>query len=128
MKIEVSNGEILDKITILVIKSKKITDPIKLKNINNELDELKSFLDVVGYESNSTVNSLVKELESVNEKLWNVEDKLRDKERSKQFDDEFIKLARDVYFTNDERAKIKKNLNEVTNSKLVEEKSYQKYD
>ena len=128
MKIEVSNGEILDKITILVIKSKKITDLTKLKNINNELDELKSFLDVVGYESNSTVNSLVKELESVNEKLWNVEDKLRDKERSKQFDDEFIKLARDVYFTNDERAKIKKHLNEVTNSKLVEEKSYQKYD
>ena len=128
MKIEVSNGEILDKITILVIKSKKITDPIKLKNINNELDELQPFLDVVNYESNSTVNSLVKELESVNEKLWNVEDKLRDKERSKQFDDEFIKLARDVYFTNDERAKIKKHLNEVTNSKLVEEKSYQKYD
>ena len=128
MKIEVSNGEILDKITILVIKSKKITDLTKLKNINNELDELKSFLDVVNYESNSTVNSLVKELESVNEKLWNVEDKLRDKERSKQFDDEFIKLARDVYFTNDERSKIKKHLNEVTNSKLVEEKSYQKYD
>ena len=128
MKIEVSNGEILDKITILVIKSKKITDPIKLKNINNELDELQPFLDVVGYESNSTVNSLVKELESVNEKLWDVEDKLRDKERSKQFDDEFIKLARDVYFTNDERSRIKKNLNEVTNSKLVEEKSYQKYD
>ena len=128
MKIEVSNGEILDKITILVIKSKKITDPIKLININNELDELQPFLDVVGYESNSTVNSLVKELESVNEKLWDVEDKLRDKERSKQFDDEFIKLARDVYFTNDERARIKKNLNEVTNSKLVEEKSYQKYN
>ena len=128
MKIEVSNGEILDKITILVIKSKKITDPIKLKNINNELDELQPFLNVVGYESNSTVNSLVKELESVNEKLWDVEDKLRDKERSKQFDDEFIKLARDVYFTNDERSRIKKNLNEVTNSKLVEEKSYQKYD
>ena len=128
MKIEVSNGEILDKITILVIKSKKITDPIKLKNINNELDELQPFLDVVGYESNSTVNSLVKELESVNEKLWNIEDKLRDKERSKQFDGEFIQLARDVYFTNDERARIKKNLNEVTNSKLVEEKSYQKYN
>ena len=128
MKIEVSNGEILDKITILVIKSKKITDPTKLKNINNELDELKPFLDIVNYESNSMVNSLVKELELVNEKLWNVEDKLRDKERSKQFDDEFIKLARDVYFTNDERAKIKKHLNEVTNSKLVEEKSYQKYD
>ena len=128
MKIEVSNGEILDKITILVIKSKKITDPTKLKNINNELDELKPFLDIVNYESNSMVNSLVKELELVNEKLWNVEDKLRDKERSKQFDDEFIKLARDVYFTNDERARIKKNLNEVTNSKLVEEKSYQKYN
>lgn len=128
MKIEVSNGEILDKITILVIKSKMITDPVKLKNINNELDELKSFLDVVGYESNVTVNFLVKELQSVNEKLWVIEDKLRDKEKLKEFDDEFIQLARDVYFTNDERARIKKNLNEVTNSKLVEEKSYQKYN
>lgn len=128
MKIEVSNGEILDKITILVIKSKMITDPVKLKNINNELDELKSFLDLVGYESNFTVNSLIRELQSVNEKLWVIEDKLRDKEKLKEFDDEFIQLARGVYFTNDERARIKKNLNEVTNSKLVEEKSYQKYN
>jgi hypothetical protein len=127
MKIEVSNGEILDKITILVIKSKMIADPIKLKNINNELDELKPFLDVVGYESNVTVNSLVKELQAINEKLWVIEDKLRDKEKSKEFDDEFIQLARGVYFTNDEIARIKKNLNEVTNSKFVEEKSYQKY-
>ena len=127
MKIEVSNGEILDKITILVIKSKMITDPIKLKNINNELDELIPFLDLVGYESNVTVNSLIKELQAINEKLWVIEDKLRDKEKSKEFDDEFIQLARGVYFTNDERARIKKNLNEVTNSKLVEEKSYQKY-
>jgi hypothetical protein len=91
------------------------------------LDELKPFLDVVGYESNVTVNSLVKELEIINEKLWVIEDKLRDKERLNQFDEEFIQLARSVYFTNDERAKIKKNLNEVTNSKFVEEKSYQKY-
>jgi hypothetical protein len=128
MKIEVSNGEILDKITILVIKSKKITDPIKLKNINVELDELVPFLDIVGYKTNVTVYDLVTELETVNEKLWVVEDKLRDKERSKQFDEEFIQLARDVYFTNDERARIKKRLNEVTYSKLVEEKSYQKYD
>jgi hypothetical protein len=128
MKIEVSNGEILDKITILVIKSKMITDPIKLKNINNELDELIPFLDLVEYESNVIVNSLIKELQSINEKLWVIEDKLRDKEKLKEFDDEFIQLARDVYFTNDERAKIKKNLNEVTNSKLVEEKSYQKYN
>ena len=128
MKIEVSNGEILDKITILVIKSKKITDPIKLKNINVELDELVPFLDIVGYKTNVTVYDLVTELETVNEKLWVVEDKLRDKERSKQFDEEFIQLARSVYFTNDERARIKKRLNEVTYSKLVEEKSYQKYD
>jgi ribosomal protein L15E len=104
-----------------------IADPIKLKNINNELDELKPFLDVVGYESNVTVNSLVKELQAINEKLWVIEDKLRDKEKSKEFDNEFIQLARGVYFTNDERARIKKNLNEVTNSKFVEEKSYQKY-
>lgn len=128
MKIEVSNGEILDKITILLIKSKNITDESKLKNIKNELDELTPFLDVVEYNTNQTVNSLVKQLESINQKLWDVEDKLRDKERSKEFDDEFIQLARSVYFTNDERAKVKKQLNEVTNSKLVEEKSYQKYD
>ena len=128
MKIEVSNGEILDKITILLIKSKKITDQTKLKNINNELNELVPFLDIVGYKTNVTVYDLVTELETVNEKLWVVEDKLRDKERSKQFDEEFIQLARDVYFTNDERARIKKRLNEVTYSKLVEEKSYQKYD
>jgi hypothetical protein len=128
MKIEVSNGEILDKITILLIKSKKITDQTKLKNINNELNELVSFLDIVGYKTNVTVYDLVTELEIVNEKLWVVEDKLRDKERSKQFDEEFIQLARSVYFTNDERARIKKRLNEVTYSKLVEEKSYQKYD
>ena len=128
MKIEVSNGEILDKITILLIKSKKITDSTKLKNINNELNELVSFLDIVGYKTNVTVYDLVTELEIVNEKLWVVEDKLRDKERSKQFDEEFIQLARSVYFTNDERARIKKRLNEVTYSKLVEEKSYQKYD
>ena len=128
MKIEVSNGEILDKITILLIKSKKITDQTKLKNINNELNELVPFLDIVGYKTNVTVYDLVTELEIVNEKLWVVEDKLRDKERSKQFDEEFIQLARDVYFTNDERARIKKRLNEVTYSKLVEEKSYQKYD
>ena len=127
MKIEVSNGEILDKITILVIKSKRITDPVKLKNINAELDELIPFLDVVDYKSNVTVNSLVKELESVNEKLWVIEDKLRDKEKLKQFDDEFIELARSVYFTNDERANVKKKLNEITNSKFTEEKSYQKY-
>ena len=128
MKIEVSNGEILDKITILMIKSKKITDPSKLKNINVELDELVPFLDIVGYKTNVTVYDLVTELETVNEKLWIVEDKLRDKERSKQFDEDFIQLARSVYFTNDERARIKKRLNEVTYSKLVEEKSYQKYD
>ena len=128
MKIEVSNGEILDKITILLIKSKKITDQTKLKNINNELNELVPFLDIVGYKTNVTVYDLVTELEIVNEKLWVVEDKLRDKERSKQFDEEFIQLARSVYFTNDERARIKKRLNEVTYSKLVEEKSYQKYD
>ena len=127
MKIEVSNGEILDKITILVIKSKRITDPVKLKNINAELDELIPFLDVVDYKSNVIVNSLVKELESVNEKLWVIEDKLRDKEKLKQFDDEFIELARSVYFTNDERANVKKKLNEITNSKFTEEKSYQKY-
>ena len=128
MKIEVSNGEILDKITILIIKSKRITDPNKLKNINAELEELLPYLDIFGYSSNESVRSLVQELENINKKLWDVEDELRDKERKKYFDDNFIELARLVYFTNDKRAEVKKKLNEITNSKLIEEKSYQKYD
>lgn len=128
MKIEVSNGEILDKITILMIKSKRITDPSKLNNVNVELNELSQFLDIFEYQTNTDVNKLVNELQLINEKLWDVEDKIRDKEKLKQFDDEFIQLARSVYFTNDERSRVKKLLNQVTHSKFVEEKSYQKYD
>ena len=125
MKIEVSNGEIIDKITILQLKEKFITDSAKLSNIKTEIEELSSLRnEIISTPFLSTLYSL---LYDVNSKLWVIEDKLRDKERNKEFDEEFIELARSVYFTNDERAKIKKDINTASGSKLVEEKSYQEY-
>ena len=121
MKIEVSNGEIIDKITILQLKEKFITDSVKLNNVKTEMEELTSLRDkIISTPLLSTLYSLLYE---VNSKLWVIEDKLRDKERNK----EFIELARSVYFTNDERAKIKKDINTASGSKLIEEKSYQEY-
>jgi len=125
MQIEVSNGEIIDKITILQLKEKFITDPVKLNNVKTEIEELSSLRDeIITTPFLSTLYSLLYE---VNSKLWVIEDKLRDKERNKEFDEEFIELARSVYFTNDERAKIKKDINTASGSKLIEEKSYQEY-
>ena len=124
MKIEVSIGELLDKLSILTIKSKRIKDESKLKNINTELEELKTSFSI----ENSEFIELFNELIDVNEKLWVIEDKLRQKEREKIFDDEFISLARSVYFTNDKRSEIKKAINKKTNSYIVEEKSYEKYE
>ncbi len=108
MNIEVSHGEIVDKLTILQIKKENITDPIKLDNIVKEYNYL---LSVV--ENNlgiSTLSPEYLELLSINKELWIIEDDIRDKERNKEFDDEFIKLARSVYYTNDVRAKIKKEM------------------
>lgn len=106
MKIEVSIGEIVDKLSILKIKSENITDSIKLKNVVNEYDYL---FNVVENELNiSTDSELYKELLLINKKLWGIEDGIRDKEREKSFDEEFISLARSVYFTNDKRADVKK--------------------
>ena len=125
MKIEVSHGEIVDKLTILQIKKENITDPIKLDNIVKEYNYL---LSVV--ENNlgiSTLSPEYLELLSINKELWIIEDDIRDKERNKEFDDEFIKLARSVYYTNDVRAKIKKEINLKYSSGFVEEKSYQSY-
>ena len=125
MKIEVSHGEIVDKLTILQIKKENITDPIKLDNIVKEYNYL---LSVV--ENNlgiSTLSPEYLELFSINKELWIIEDDIRDKERNKEFDDEFIKLARSVYYTNDVRAKIKKEINLKYSSGFVEEKSYQAY-
>ena len=125
MNIEVSHGEIVDKLTILQIKKENITDPIKLDNIIKEYDYLLSVVENdLGI---STLSSEYLELLSINTELWIIEDNIRDKERNKEFDDEFIKLARSVYYTNDVRAKIKKQINLKYSSGFVEEKSYQSY-
>ena len=125
MKIEVSHGEIVDKLTILQIKKENITDPSKLDNIVKEYEYL--FSVVENDLSISTSSPEYLELLSVNKDLWVIEDDIRDKERNKQFDDEFIKLARSVYYTNDVRAKIKKEINLKYSSGFVEEKSYSDY-
>mgnify|MGYP000243558874 CR=1 FL=1 len=125
MNIEVSHGEIVDKLTILQIKKTNIIDPIKLDNIVKEYDYLLSVVENdLGI---STESPEYLELLSINKELWVIEDDIREKERQKQFDDEFVKLARDVYYTNDVRAKIKKEINLKYSSGFVEEKSYQSY-
>jgi hypothetical protein len=125
MKIEVSHGEIVDKLTILQIKKENITDPIKLENIIKEHDYLFSVVENDLGISTSSAEYL--ELLSVNKKLWIIEDDIRDKERQKEFDFDFINLARSVYYTNDVRAKIKKEINLKYSSGFIEEKSYQNY-
>jgi hypothetical protein len=125
MKVEISNGELLDKFSILEIKMGNITDPTKLTNIENEYRELTS--DCTDLLRSSTISSLYAELKSINQKLWTVEDDIRDCERSKDFGPKFVSLAREVYFTNDERASVKKEINLASGSSLVEEKSYQAY-
>jgi len=125
MKIEVSHGEIVDKLTILQIKNQNITDPIKLGNILKEYNYLLSVVENdLGI---STESPEYLELLSINKELWVIEDDIRDKEKIKEFDDDFIKLARAVYYTNDVRAKIKKEINLKYSSGFVEEKSYQSY-
>lgn len=123
--VEVSIGELIDKITILEIKASRIRDEMKLKNVANELEALTTALSVVT--PTQILNDLKNKLKLVNELLWDVEDALRIKEHTKTFDDEFTQLARAVYINNDERARIKKQINEVTGSRLIEEKSYQTY-
>jgi hypothetical protein len=125
MNIEVSHGEIVDKLTILQIKKENITDLSKLDNIVKEYDYL---LSVVENDLNiSTESPEYLELLSINKELWDIEDDIRDKERQKEFDEDFIKLARAVYYTNDVRSKIKKEINLKYSSGFVEEKSYQSY-
>jgi hypothetical protein len=125
MNIEVSHGEIVDKLTILQIKKENITDQIKLDNIVKEYEYLFSVVENDLGILTSSPEYL--ELLSVNKDLWDIEDDIRDKERNKQFDDDFIKLARSVYYTNDVRAKIKKEINLKYSSGFVEEKSYSNY-
>lgn len=126
IRVEVSFGEYLDKLTILQIKSERMTDADKLKNINHEL-KLLSDTWAAHDKSKIDIKQEMKQLKLVNEKLWEIEDAIRDKERDKNFDQGFIELARSVYFTNDERARIKRVINEKLGSELIEEKSYADY-
>jgi len=124
-KIYVSEGEVLDKISILEIKSQNINDSNKIKNIKKELEILKA--ETIDLLLDKKVFELYLELKEVNLKLWNIEDRIRIKERNKKFDDEFIELARSVYYTNDERSSIKKKINILVSSEIIEEKSYEDY-
>ena len=126
IRVPVSVGEVLDKITILQIKLAQISDEAKRVNIQNELDALLPL--VTGDEfATDQMQGLMAELKAVNKALWDIEDDIREKEAAKSFDAEFIRLARAVYVTNDKRAEIKKQINLATGSALVEEKSYGSY-
>ncbi|MAG28209.1 hypothetical protein CMI47_22015 [Candidatus Pacearchaeota archaeon] len=126
MKVEVSNGEVVDKITILKIKLEKIDDPVKIKNIKKEHDILEPLVE--SFSPAFSIREDIQDLYETNLQLWDIEDSIREKERIQEFDDEFISLARSVYRMNDKRAKIKKDINEKTFSHLIEEKSYQKWN
>ena len=124
--VEVSIGELLDKISILEIKQEKIKDPEKLKFINNEYFILKDQLEK-NVKSNDKLNNLFKSLKEINAKLWVIEDDKRDCEKNKDFGEKFIKLSRDVHFLNDDRAKIKLKINNHTGSSIKEIKKYTSY-
>lgn len=128
MKVEISNGELLDKITILELKLEKIKDKEKLVNIQKEFDELNPLCNELFriYGGELQVHYLA--LAKINGQLWDIEDWIRDCEREKRFDKEFVELARSVYITNDKRSEVKKIINIMTGSGLVEEKSYKDYN
>jgi cupin superfamily acireductone dioxygenase involved in methionine salvage len=123
MQIEVSNGEIADKLTIIEIKLERIKDSRKLANLQKEYDLI-----------NNAVASIIdknhqfyQDLYNINNQLWDIEDHIRDLERAKDFGDDFVQTARSVYFINDKRSDVKRKINELTGSNLTEEKSYEQY-
>jgi Family of unknown function (DUF6165) len=126
IQVPVSYGELIDKITILEIKARQISDPAKLANVRNELDLLNATW-TNDSASQTDISDERARLLAVNEALWDIEDRIRLKERAQAFDGEFIELARAVYFRNDERAAVKREINVKLGSQLVEEKSYQDY-
>lgn len=126
INVEMSIGEFFDKITILEIKESRIEDPEKLANVKKKLGYLNNLLDSLPF-SRKQVEAEVDRLRQVNEKIWDIEDNIRLKEASKSFDEEFIELARSVYYTNDKRAEIKRAINIKLGSDFVEEKSYEEY-
>ena len=125
-KVPVSWGELFDKITILQIKLENLTSKNALNNVGREFKQLHSIL--IKYFPNSIeAKQLEEELKKINQQLWDIEDNIRDKERKRSFDDEFIQLARSVYIINDERSRIKRKINDIFGSEFVEEKSYSEY-
>lgn len=124
--VPVSWGELLDKITILEIKNRRIADPAKLDNVRRELAALNGVVAAHGALPDALA-PVMDELRAVNEGLWDIEDEIRDCERNGQFGDRFVELARSVYHSNDRRAALKRTLNDRLGSELVEEKSYQPY-
>ncbi len=126
IKVPVSPGEVLDKITILEIKSERMTDPEKVANVGVELALLKETWNET-IRDTEEIQKLHTQLKKINEALWEIEDDIRDKERAKEFDKRFIELARAVYVTNDRRSEIKKQLNLHLGSEIIEEKSYKDY-
>ena len=124
--VPVSPGELLDKITILEIKADRIIDTEKLQNVETELQLLTEVWNQ-SLAGNNTVKQLKRELKTTNICLWEIEDQIRNKEAQKEFDQEFIELARSVYLQNDKRAEVKKQINVMLDSKILEEKSYAKY-
>jgi hypothetical protein len=128
--VPVSPGELLDKITILRIKVARIRDPAKLANVRHELDALEQTWRASPFAKAGPDKDVLQEtkaLEAVNTRLWAIEDEVRDKERARSFDARFIELARSVYVENDERARLKRQINDKLGSSIVEEKSYRKY-
>lgn len=126
MKIEVSNGELLDKLSILKLKLENIKDREKLRNVEKEYNILNPLAQILF--DNFDIEEAYNDLHSINEKLWFIEDWLRDLEAVSCFDDGFVELARSVYITNDQRSECKKRINLLTKSEIVEEKSYKDYD
>ena len=128
MKVEVSNGELLDKLAILELKLSNITDVQKLSNIQKEHDELNPLAGQLFGSFGEELKNLYIQLAEINSELWIIEDNIRQCERNKDFGSDFVSLARAVYFTNDKRSEIKKSINLLTGSGFVEEKSYKDYE
>ena len=126
LHVPVSVGEVVDKVTILEIKSERITDPDKLRNISAELEALRPLVSG-GVFDDDEMSALIDALREVNGALWDIEDYIRAEEAADRFGARFIELARAVYVTNDRRAELKKKINLATGSQLVEEKSYEDY-
>ena len=127
MTVPVSIGELIDKLTILEIKSERIADSRKLRNIHHELNQLVATWSAAAHEL-PDISDARAQLKSVNERLWEIEDRIRSLESENRFDTEFVELARAVYKNNDLRSRIKKDINLTLGSDLIEEKSYREYD